>query len=196
MPKRRPTSVHRATRSSRRPQRADEPAPVTPPNPMLLVAGLMAAASRAGCARGRNPMAAMKSARSAATKPTSTSGGPSSPSRVAVVEGHNEVVLGGRVSGEPTTRVLPSGDELVSWRLVVGRDKRGVSPAGRQLPTVDTIDCVAFKSAVRRTAARWAGGELIEVRGELRRRFWRGAQGAASRCEVEVLEIKRISAAS
>jgi single-strand DNA-binding protein len=145
-------------------------------------------------------MVATKSAASAPTKhvPTNaaaTKAGSRGSSRAAVVEGHNEVVLGGRVSGEPTVRVLPSGDELVSWRLVVGRDNRGVSPTGRQLPTVDTIDCVAFKAGVRRTAARWAGGEVIEVRGELRRRFWRGAQGAASRCEVEVLEIRKISAA-
>ena len=138
-------------------------------------------------------MAATKSARSSPTNPTPTSGRPGS-RRAAVVEGHNEVVLGGRVSGEPTVRVLPSGDELVSWRLVVGRDNRGVSASGRQLPTVDTIDCVAFKAAVRRVAARWIGGEVVEVRGELRRRFWRGAQGAASRCEVEVLEIKMIKA--
>jgi single-strand DNA-binding protein len=140
-------------------------------------------------------MAATKSATSAQTKPTPTRQGPGGPSRPAVVEGHNEVVLGGRVSGEPTVRVLPSGDELVSWRLVVGRDNRGLSATGRQLPTVDTIDCVAFKPGVRRTAARWAGGEVVEIRGELRRRFWRGPQGAASRCEVEVLEIKKISAA-
>jgi single-strand DNA-binding protein len=138
-------------------------------------------------------MAATKSARSAPTNPIPTSGSRGS-GRAAVVEGHNEVVLGGRVSGEPTVRVLPSGDELVSWRLVVGRDNRGVSARGRQLPTVDTIDCVAFKAAVRRVAAGWTGGEVVEVRGELRRRFWRGAQGAASRCEVEVLEIKKINA--
>ncbi len=129
------------------------------------------------------------------TKAATTKRPSGGPRRASVVEGHNEVVLGGRVSGEPTVRVLPSGDELVSWRLVVGRDNRGVSASGRQLPTVDTIDCVAFKAGVRRTAARWAGGEVIEVRGGLRRRFWRGAQGAASRCEVEVLEIKKISAA-
>jgi single-strand DNA-binding protein len=139
-------------------------------------------------------MAATKSATSAPTKPTPTTRGSASQSRAAVVEAHNEVVLGGRVSGEPIVRVLPSGDELVSWRLVVGRDNHRASPTGRQLPTVDTIDCVAFKAGVRRTAARWAGGEVIEVRGELRRRFWRGAQGAASRCEVEVLEIRKISA--
>lgn len=140
-------------------------------------------------------MAATKSATSAAAKPAPTARGSAGAIRAGVVEGHNEVVLGGRVSGEPTVRVLPSGDELVSWRLVVGRDNHRVSPTGRQLPTVDTIDCVAFRAGVRRTAARWAGGEVIEVRGELRRRFWRGAQGAASRCEVEVLEIRKISAA-
>jgi single-strand DNA-binding protein len=145
-------------------------------------------------------MAATKSATSASSKSSLTKSTPTTrspgPGRAGVVEGHNEVVLGGRVSGEPTVRVLPSGDELVSWRLVVGRDNRGVSASGRQLPTVDTIDCVAFKAGVRRTAARWAGGEVIEVRGELRRRFWRGAQGAASRCEVEVLEIRRIGTAT
>ena len=140
-------------------------------------------------------MAATKSATSAPTKLTPATKGSGGPRRAVVIEGPNEVVLAGRVSGEPTVRVLPSGDELVSWRLVVGRDNRGISASGRQLPTVDTIDCVAFKAGVRRTAARWAGGEVIEVRGELRRRFWRGAQGAASRCEVEVLEIKKISAA-
>jgi single-strand DNA-binding protein len=139
-------------------------------------------------------MAPTKAATSAPTKPTTTTRSPG-PGRAGVVEGHNEVVLGGRVSGEPTVRVLPSGDELVSWRLVVGRDNRGLSPSGRQLPTVDTIDCVAFKAGVRRVAVRWIGGEVIEVRGELRRRFWRGAQGAASRCEVEVLEIRKIGAA-
>jgi len=140
-------------------------------------------------------MAATKSVTSTATgtksAPTTRSHGPG---QADVVEGHNEVVLGGRVSGEPTTRVLPSGDELVSWRLVVGRDNRGLSPAGRQLPTVDTIDCVAFKAGVRRVASRWVGGELVEVHGELRRRFWRGAQGAASRCEVEVSEIRKLDA--
>ncbi len=139
-------------------------------------------------------MAAPKSATSASTKATPTTER-TVPGRAGIVEGHNEVVLGGRVSGQPTVRVLPSGDELVSWRLVVGRDNRGLSPSGRQLPTVDTIDCVAFRAGVRRVANRWTGGEVIEVRGELRRRFWRGAEGAVSRCEVEVLQIKKIGAA-
>src|SRR5450631_3405608 len=129
----------------------------------------MAAASRAGCARGRNTLAATKLATAASTKARPTTATPTKaclstdrpttespgPGRAGVVEGHNEVVLGGRVSGQPTVRVLPSGDELVSWRLVVGRENRGLSPSGRQLPTVDTIDCVAFKAGVRRVANRW-----------------------------------------
>ncbi|MDQ1464033.1 MAG: single-strand DNA-binding protein [Actinomycetota bacterium] len=108
---------------------------------------------------------------------------------------HNEVVLVGRLSGLPTTRTLPSGDELLSWRMVVGRDNRaaGRSDGGRS-PTVDTIDCVAHRAAVRRLAAKWIGGEILEVKGALRRRFWRGAQGPASRCEVEVLEAKKLKA--
>jgi single-strand DNA-binding protein len=108
---------------------------------------------------------------------------------------HNEVVLVGRLSGIPTSRTLPSGDELLSWRMVVGRDRRaaGRSDGGRS-PTVDTIDCVAHRAAVRRLAAKWIGGEVLEIRGALRRRFWRGAQGPASRCEVEVLEAKRLKA--
>jgi single-strand DNA-binding protein len=121
---------------------------------------------------------------------------PATPSPELAIEGRNEVVLVGRVSAEPTTRVLPSGDELVSWRLIVDRDNHGIQPSGVRLPTVDTIDCVAHKAAVRRAATRWTGGEILEIRGALRRRFWRGAQGAASRCEVEVLAAKKVTARS
>src|SRR5665213_1640239 len=107
--------------------------------------------------------------------------------------GRNDVVLVGRLSAAPTVRLLPSGDELVSWRLIVDRENRGQAPSGARLPTVDTIDCMAHRAAVRRSAVRWVGGETLEVRGALRRRFWRGSHGAASRCEVEVLEVKRLA---
>ena len=65
--------------------------------------------------------------------PAPTTRGSAGPSRAAVVEGHNDVVLGGRVSGEPTVRVLPSGDELLSWRLVVGRDNQRHGGQSQQL---------------------------------------------------------------
>lgn len=103
----------------------------------------------------------------------------------------NEVLLVGRVSGEPTTRALPSGDELTSWRLVVDRDGTASAATGRRVPTVDTIDCVAHRRAIQRLVARWVHGDVVEVRGSLRRRFWRDKHGAASRCEVEVTEARK-----
>ena len=60
-------------------------------------------------------------------------------------------------------RVLPSGDEIATWRLIVGRTG---PPTG---PKVD----------------------VIEVTGSLRRRFWRGSGGVQSRCEVEVATAGR-----
>ena len=108
----------------------------------------------------------------------------------------NEVTLIGRLSAEPVAKTLPSGDELISWRLVVERAGGGTQSSGARLPTVDTIDCITYKAGVRRLASRWSGGEILQVRGALRRRFWRGAQGPASRCEVEVIEAKKLAQAS
>ena len=108
----------------------------------------------------------------------------------------NEVHLEGRLSAEPESRALPSGDELTIWRLVVDRVGAPARPAGGRTPTVDTIDCVAHKPSVRRLATRWVPGELLEVHGALRRRFWRAPHGPASRYEVEVTAVKRIGARS
>jgi single-strand DNA-binding protein len=105
----------------------------------------------------------------------------------------NEVVLIGRLAGPPTTRTLHSGEELISWRLVVDRLNRDVrASTGVRQPTVDTIDCIARRAGVRRLASRWVAGDVLEIRGALRRRFWRGAQGTASRCEVEVDQAKKV----
>lgn len=107
------------------------------------------------------------------------------------VESVNEVRLVGRLSGEPAVRVLPSGDELTVWRLVVDRTP---DKSGPRSPSVDTIDCVARRPNVQRMATRWAPGDTLEVQGALRRRFWRGARGTASRCEVEVSAAKKARA--
>ena len=111
-----------------------------------------------------------------------------------VVDARNEVVLVGRVSGVPEERELPSGDVLVSWRVVVDRPvPRRPPPAGTRATTIDTLDCVAWTAAVRRTARGLAEGDVVSVEGALRRRFWRGGAGAASRCEVEVEALRRLS---
>lgn len=107
-------------------------------------------------------------------------------------EARNEVLLVGRVSGPPEERELPSGDLLVSFRVVVARppDQRP-APSGRT-PTIDTLDCVGWSPAVRRTSRGLADGDVVTVEGSLRRRFWRGATGAASRTEVEVSAVRRV----
>lgn len=110
-----------------------------------------------------------------------------------MVESVNEVRLVGRLSGEPVVRTLPSGDELTVWRLVVDRqvDKSGAGKSGARSPSVDTIDCVAHRPNIQRLAERWSAGDALEVHGALRRRFWRGGGGTASRCEVEVTAARR-----
>lgn len=112
-------------------------------------------------------------------------------------QSRNEVVLVGRVAAEALQRAMPSGDLLTSWRLVVDRPrpKRPV-PAGVRPTTVDTIDCVAWAAGVRRTVAGFAAGDVVSVEGALRRRFWRVGSGAQSRCEVEVVSVKRLRRAS
>ena len=110
--------------------------------------------------------------------------------------GINEVVLVGRVSAAAEERVLPSGDVLLSWRLVVDRPppQRRVSE-GRRVPRVDTLDCVTFAGAVRRSARAFAAGDVVRVEGALRRRFWRAGAAAASRTEVEVASVRRLERA-
>lgn len=108
----------------------------------------------------------------------------------------NEVVLVGRLAVAPEVRTLPSGDQLTSFRLVVARPPHSSRPRGAQPPSrpvsVDALECVSWVVGVRRSVATWAPGDIVEVTGALRRRFWRSAGGAASRCEVEVARARRI----
>lgn len=106
----------------------------------------------------------------------------------------NEVTLVGRLAAAAQERVLPSGDRLVTFRLVVGRPPRP-RPDGRAGPTVDTLDCASYAARVQRSALACAPGDVVELHGALRRRFWRGPAGPASRYEVEVLGLRRRRAA-
>ena len=110
-------------------------------------------------------------------------------------ETQNEVVLVGRVSAPPEERELPSGDVLVTFRLVVDRPARPL-PEGVRPVSVDTLDCVAWTPALRRSLSAWETGDVVRVEGALRRRFWRAGAAAASRCEVEVAKAKRLQRAA
>lgn len=102
----------------------------------------------------------------------------------------NTVHLVGRLAAVPEVREMPSGDEAVVWRLVVDRAQPGTR--GR----VDTLACIAWAAGPRRAALRWRAGDIVEVDGALRRRFWRTPTGAVSRYEVEVLQARRVAPAA
>ena len=108
----------------------------------------------------------------------------------------NEVVLVGRVAREPEEKELPSGDVLVLFSVIVDRPpSRRPVPEGSRPTTTDTIDCVAWSAATRRTAGGLAPEDVVRVEGALRRRFWRTPTGATSKCEIEVAGVKRLARA-
>lgn len=103
----------------------------------------------------------------------------------------NEVTLVGRVSTAPSERVLPSGDRLWTFRVVVPR------PPGRgRAGQVDALDCAVWGGHARRSVRSWREGDLVRVTGAVRRRFFRSAAGAASRVEVEVSGARLIRRAA
>jgi single-strand DNA-binding protein len=130
----------------------------------------MAARARESAAPRRLP---------AAVKPVETAAAGSSR------EHRNEVKVVGRLAAAAVPKLLPSGDEIVTWRLIVDR---GAVDGRRK---VDVIDCTAFGARLRRQALGWPEGEVIAVDGALRRRFWRGPGGLQSRYEVEVQAATR-----
>ena len=107
----------------------------------------------------------------------------------------NEVVLVGRVAAAAEERELPSGDLIAVWRLVVDRPparRRAAAGTGQRSPTVDTLDCVAWTTGVRRKVARLEAGDVVAVHGALRRRFWRAGAATVSRYEVEATAVQRL----
>ena len=101
----------------------------------------------------------------------------------------NHVFLRGVVASAAVVRTLPSGDELCAFRLTVPRPPGDPSATRAR---VDSIDCASTRATVRRSALRWVPGDVVEVTGALRRRFWRTPAGpAASRYEVDVATVRR-----
>jgi len=116
-------------------------------------------------------------------------GGGEPPAGLASV---NEVHLVGRISSPAQLRDLPSGDVLVSFRVVVERIETGVTTRRR----VDALDCHSWSGRVRRQAQSWRLGDVVDVRGALRRRFFRTASGTQSITEVEVVSARLVRRAA
>ncbi len=103
-------------------------------------------------------------------------------------QSRNEVVLCGRVAAPAQERTLPSGDIIVTARIIVDRDPTSLN---RSAQRVDTIDCVAWSARAQRSLRSWESGHVVTVHGAIRRRFFRGAAGPLSRFEVEITSTKR-----
>jgi single-strand DNA-binding protein len=105
-----------------------------------------------------------------------------------VVDDHgeavNEVRLQGRLAAEPRLRKLPSGDSVWNLRVVVER----AGPAGQEKPRqrVDSLECTVWSGRLKKQVERWSAGDVVEVTGALRRRFFRVGGATASRVEVEL----------
>lgn len=109
----------------------------------------------------------------------------------------NEVRLVGRLGVGVRETILPSGDPVVSFHLVVSRAVRGGRGHERRPrePTVDTLACAAWTSRCRRTVLAAGPGDVLEVEGALRRRFRRAAGGPpTSFYEIEVSRVRRRTA--
>lgn len=99
---------------------------------------------------------------------------------------HNEVALVGRIIAPATERILPSGDTISSWRITIDRNAE---------TGYDVVTCTAWTARLRKSAAAWQKGDVVEIAGALRSRFWRSGGGLASATEVEVHAAKRLAVA-
>ena len=148
--------------------------------------------------RAKSGTAKSATAKSPAAKPATSamSAARTSPAAASAsdLDTHvNEVRLVGRLAGEPVLRELPSGDSVLAFRLVVHRGLQGARrDNSTRTPTVDTLDCAAWIEDVQGVVSRAVPGELLDVRGALRRRFWRASTGPVSRSEVEALRVTRV----
>ena len=99
----------------------------------------------------------------------------------------NEVRLVGRVTSLAIEKELPSGDKVVEFRVVIGRGK--IRNGKKE---VDSLDIAAWSARARKAALAVKVDTWVEVKGSVRRRFWRAPTGLASRWQVEASEVVRL----
>ncbi len=99
----------------------------------------------------------------------------------------NEVFLEGRVSAPPLEKLLPSGDRVVEFRIVIDRaERRG------KTREVDALDVAVWLARPRKSALALAVDDWVAIDGAIRRRFWRAPTGLASRWQVEASQLRRL----
>ena len=106
---------------------------------------------------------------------------------VKAIDPVNSVLLVGRVTSKGVEKLLPSGDKVVEFRIVVGRAK---SRGARK--EVDSLDIAAWSAKTRKAALSIKIDSWVQVSGAVRRRFWQAPSGLASRWQVEASEVLRL----
>lgn len=105
----------------------------------------------------------------------------------------NVIRICGRVAQDPVRRTLPSGDTLVTIRVIVRRSPRA---RRRSRVPVDAFECVGWTQRVQRSMTRLRPDDVVEIDGELRRRFRRVAGAPVSTVEIELTSCRTLSRAS
>jgi single-strand DNA-binding protein len=97
----------------------------------------------------------------------------------------NEVLLVGAVTDAPAERVLADGRAVVTLRIDVRLDAD--AGGGR-----DSFDCTVEAPRTRRAALGWEIGDVVEVEGSVRRRFYKAAGGMRPFTVIEATRARRI----
>ena len=104
----------------------------------------------------------------------------------------NEVRLIGTLRSVPEVRVMPSGDELVTFRLSVARGTPPGLGGGQRSQAVDSVPCTVWAPRARRSVMAWRPGDVVEIGGAVRCRFYQAGGATRSRVEVEVTSARVI----
>ena len=111
----------------------------------------------------------------------------------------NDVRLVGRLTGEPVVVELPSGDTLVTFRISVSSGPaahRGSGAGQASVRRVDSVPCTAWSPRLRRGILTWRAGDMVEVSGAVRCRFFKAGGATRSRVEVEASAARIIRRSS
>lgn len=92
----------------------------------------------------------------------------------------NQVVLMGRLTRDPELRRTGSGVPVASFSLAVERDRKSENS-----PSVDFIDCVAWRNTAEFLSKYFSKGRMAVVSGRLQVRSWQDAE-TRTRKSVEV----------
>jgi single-strand DNA-binding protein len=94
----------------------------------------------------------------------------------------NVVVLAGRLSDTPEVKAMPSGDQVIRFRLHVPEAGKRVLP----------LPVSAWDRMARKGCDSLVKGDAVLVRGHLVRRFFRDGGGGRSVTEVVATEVKKL----